>query len=353
MRGHRWSPPLGGTDTVSSRGHAGMHLQRPPPCLPCRRRRLPRPAPPQRAGTLCVFDFKPRTFPAAHYAMLAHFSEILVRELERELVRSPHLFCTCAGTRLGEGTGEAGACLGCGRHTRCCAGHLQRTHRGASTPLCARPQALCWQRRELQRAQASLHLLRAMDVFHGARRRRLAGSAGDERERLHPRVHPVHAITPACLLPATPIPSHPTPITTSPSPSPQPSRTAPTPPLPHPLMLRAEGVALVDLAGDRWTMVRPLQHVGTHRGRVRLGAAPTNKCQRPAVPSLPPTYSPPQPPSPTPSPRSMQTTRSAHRQACPTCCKAPTAPQRRLSPPLQTSGPCLATSQPGLRTRTT
>lgn len=64
-----------------------------------------------RYGTLCVFDFKPRTFPAAHYAMLAHFSEILVRELEREL-------------------------------------------------------ALCWQRRELQRAQASLHLLRAMDVFH-------------------------------------------------------------------------------------------------------------------------------------------------------------------------------------------
>ncbi|KAL4433273.1 hypothetical protein ABPG77_003321 [Micractinium sp. CCAP 211/92] len=64
-----------------------------------------------RYGTLCVFDFKPRTFPAAQYAMLAHFAEILVRELEREL-------------------------------------------------------ALRWQQRELQRAQANCHLLRAMDVFH-------------------------------------------------------------------------------------------------------------------------------------------------------------------------------------------
>ncbi|KAL4448329.1 hypothetical protein ABPG75_005548 [Micractinium tetrahymenae] len=64
-----------------------------------------------RYGTLCVFDFKPRTFPAAHYAMLAHFAEILVSELEREL-------------------------------------------------------ALCWQQHELRRAQASYHLLRAMDVFH-------------------------------------------------------------------------------------------------------------------------------------------------------------------------------------------
>ncbi|KAI3426335.1 hypothetical protein D9Q98_008708 [Chlorella vulgaris] len=39
-----------------------------------------------RYGTLCVFDFKPRRFDATKYTMLAHFAEIVVREMERELV---------------------------------------------------------------------------------------------------------------------------------------------------------------------------------------------------------------------------------------------------------------------------
>ncbi|PRW44843.1 prolyl endopeptidase-like isoform A [Chlorella sorokiniana] len=38
-----------------------------------------------RYGTLCVFDFKPRSFSPAQYAMLSHFAELAVREMEREL----------------------------------------------------------------------------------------------------------------------------------------------------------------------------------------------------------------------------------------------------------------------------
>lgn len=33
-----------------------------------------------------VFDFKPRSFSPAQYAMLNHFAELTVREMERELV---------------------------------------------------------------------------------------------------------------------------------------------------------------------------------------------------------------------------------------------------------------------------
>lgn len=39
-----------------------------------------------RYGTLCVIDFRPRTFPPDRYQMLCHFSEICVRELEQALV---------------------------------------------------------------------------------------------------------------------------------------------------------------------------------------------------------------------------------------------------------------------------
>jgi hypothetical protein len=39
-----------------------------------------------RLGTLCVFDFRPRSFPAQQYAMLANFAEIVVREMERGMV---------------------------------------------------------------------------------------------------------------------------------------------------------------------------------------------------------------------------------------------------------------------------
>lgn len=49
---------------------------------PAPRRPLPPPA-----GTLCVFDFRPRRFDAGKYAMLAHFAEIVVREMERDMVR--------------------------------------------------------------------------------------------------------------------------------------------------------------------------------------------------------------------------------------------------------------------------
>ncbi len=37
------------------------------------------------SGTLCVFDVKPRHFEPAQYAMLAHFAELVVWEMELEL----------------------------------------------------------------------------------------------------------------------------------------------------------------------------------------------------------------------------------------------------------------------------
>lgn len=120
---------------------------------------------PMRAGTLCVFDFKPRTFPAAHYIMLSHFAEILVRELERELVRPAQLLGTCswaAPRQAGGGRAEAGA------GSWACAAWGDATRAMFCQPRSL--QALCWQQQELQRAQASFHLLRAVDVFHGAPR---------------------------------------------------------------------------------------------------------------------------------------------------------------------------------------
>ncbi|PSC70418.1 Serine threonine-kinase CTR1 [Micractinium conductrix] len=65
-----------------------------------------------RYGTLCVFDFKPRSFDAGQYAVLCHFAEILVREMEVSL-------------------------------------------------------AVSWQQEQLRRAEDKRsHLLRAMDCFH-------------------------------------------------------------------------------------------------------------------------------------------------------------------------------------------
>lgn len=39
-----------------------------------------------RYGTLCLFDPKPRQFPAEQYALLTHFAEVTTRELERDKV---------------------------------------------------------------------------------------------------------------------------------------------------------------------------------------------------------------------------------------------------------------------------
>ena len=65
-----------------------------------------------RLGTLCVFDFRPRSFPAQQYAMLANFAEILVREMERSMV-----------SRLGWGGDNMPRCSGLCR-VRCCAQFL-------------------------------------------------------------------------------------------------------------------------------------------------------------------------------------------------------------------------------------
>ena len=55
-----------------------------------------------RYGTLCVVDFKPRSFPAGLYNTLLNFAELAVRELERDKVRGWQRLMAVAGARAGE-----------------------------------------------------------------------------------------------------------------------------------------------------------------------------------------------------------------------------------------------------------
>ena len=110
------------------------------------------------AGTLCVFDFKPRSFDAGQYAVLCHFAEILVREMEVSLVRPRRLFgfaCACCRSRGSLGGGARGVRA------------QVSTAPPAPTP-CFTAQAVSWQQEQLRRAEDKRsHLLRAMDCFHG------------------------------------------------------------------------------------------------------------------------------------------------------------------------------------------
>lgn len=187
-----------------------------------------------RAGTLCVFDFKPRTFPAAHYTMLSHFAEILVRELERELVRPAQLLGTRSWAFPQGRRGEAGRKRGpeagrvrpgATRHVRCSANH-------APCRRCAGSSRSCSARRL---ASTSCGRWMCSTVRPVA----LGGCSGLAR-CARTGVPPCRALAPRCtvLMPGT----------------------APLP------MLSAEGVALLDLAGPKWTLVSRWQLVRWCRG---------------------------------------------------------------------------------------
>lgn len=74
--GHRYGARLAGLQSWAAGAHFSLycaHAQTPSCAVPA-------------AGTLCVFDFRPRSFAPSQYSLLAHFAEILTRELEREQV---------------------------------------------------------------------------------------------------------------------------------------------------------------------------------------------------------------------------------------------------------------------------